>query len=126
MKKDHLERNPKLYLNEILNEILDFINKIKDTYSKGMSYDDFAKDSRTIDAVDANERNIGEAVSVLAKHRITKELFYRFDIPYTDLSDMRTDLTHEYFIINLASIWKTAQTLITLKPQFKKVLDEIK
>lgn len=120
MKRNHVERSPKLYLSEIL----DFIDKI-DTYTKGMSYDDFAKDSRTVDAVDVNERNIGEAVRVLAKHRIIKELFYRFHIPYIDLSDMRTDLTHEYFIINTAAIWKTAQTLITLKPQFKKALEAL-
>ncbi len=115
-----MERNPKLYLTEII----DFIDKI-DTYVKGMSYDDFAKDNRTIDAVDTNERKIGEAVRVLAKHRNVKELFYRFHIPYIDLADMRTDLTHEYFIVNTAAIWKTAQTLKSLRPQFKKVLEEL-
>ena len=121
MKRDHIERSPELYLTEII----DFIDRI-DEYIKGMSYRDFAKDSRTIDAVDANERKIGEAVRVLAKQRYVKELFYRFHIPYVDLSDMRTDLTHEYFIVNIASIWKTALTLQDLKSQFKKVLEEIK
>jgi uncharacterized protein with HEPN domain len=38
---------------------------------------------------------------------------------------MRTDLTHEYFSVNIASIWKTAQTVAVLKPQFKKVLTEL-
>jgi uncharacterized protein with HEPN domain len=120
LKRNHVERSPKLYLHEILA----FIDKIE-TYTNGMSYPDFAKDSRTIDAVDANERNIGEAVRALAKHRLVKELFYRFHIPYIDLSDMRTDLTHEYFVVNTASMWKTAQTLIILKPQFRKVLDAL-
>ncbi len=41
MKRDHLERSPKLYLKEIL----DFIDKIE-SYTKGMVYDDFAKDPR--------------------------------------------------------------------------------
>lgn len=120
MKKDHLERSPKLYLQEIL----DFIEKVED-YTGDMSYDEFAKDNRTIDAVDSNIRKIGEAVRVLAKRRTIKELFYRFRIPYANLSDMRTDLTHEYFIVNIDSIWKTAQTVIALKPQFKKVLDAL-
>ena len=53
-----------------------------------MSYENFAKDGRTIDAVDANLRNVGEAVRVLSKHRRIKELFYRFHVPYVDLSDM--------------------------------------
>ncbi len=120
MSKDHLERNPKLYLQEIL----DFIEKVEN-YTDSMSFTDFAKDNRTIDAVDSNIRKIGEAVRVLSKHRAIKELFYRFRIPYENLSDMRTDLTHEYFIVNVESIWATAKTIISLKPQFKKVLDQI-
>ena len=120
MKRDHLERNPKLYLQEII----DFIEKVE-VYTNGMSFEEFAKDNRTIDAVDSNIRRIGEAVRVLAKRRAVKDLFYRFRIPYGDLSDMRTDLTHEYFIVDVESIWKTAQTVIALKPQFKKVLDQI-
>lgn len=121
MKRDHLERSPKLYLSEIV----EFIEKIEN-YTKGMSYDGFVKDNRTIDAADANIRNIGEAVRVLAKHRGIKELFYRFRVPYLDLADMRTDLTHEYFSRNTELVWETTQTLIRLKPQFKKVLDELK
>jgi uncharacterized protein with HEPN domain len=73
MKRDHLERSPKVYLQEIV----DFIERIED-YTKSMTYSDFAKDRLTIDAVDANIRNIGEAVRVLSKHRRIKELFYHF------------------------------------------------
>jgi uncharacterized protein with HEPN domain len=120
LSKDHLERNPKLYLLEIL----DFIEKVE-SYTQNMSYDAFAKDNRTVDAVDSNIRKIGEAVRVLAKRRAIKDLFYRFRIPYKGLSDMRTDLTHEYFTVNVKSIWQTALTVIGLKPQFKKVLDEL-
>ena len=103
---------------------MNFTEKIK-VYVDGMSFEEFAKDNRTIDAVDSNIRKIGEAVRVLAKRRAVKDLFYRFRIPYSDLSDMRTDLTHEYFIVDVESIWKTTQTVIALKPQFKKVLDQI-
>jgi uncharacterized protein with HEPN domain len=120
LNKNHVERNPKLYLQEII----DFIEKVQ-FYTDGMSYEQFVEDSRTIDAVDSNIRKIGEAVRVLAKRRAIKDLFYRFRIPYVNLSDMRTDLTHEYFVVSVDSIWKTAQTVIVLKPQFKKVLDQI-
>jgi uncharacterized protein with HEPN domain len=84
------------------------------------------KDAKTLDAVDSNIRKVGEAVRVLSKHRGIKELFYRFRIPYTDLSEMRTDLTHEYFSVSRDSVWKTAMTLIAIKSQFKKVLEELK
>jgi uncharacterized protein with HEPN domain len=106
-------------------EIIEFIERIE-SYTTGTAYDTFAEDRRTIDAVDVNIRNIGEAVRVLSKHRKIKQLFYRFHIPYADLSDMRTDLTHEYFSMNSRVVWDTAtKDLPRLKPQFKKVLDEL-
>ena len=111
MKRNHLERNPKIYLSEIV----EFIEKTE-MYTKGMTYEDFVKDMKTMDAVDANIRKVGEAVRVLSKHRDVKELFYRFRIPYADLSEMRTDLTHEYFSVGADSVWKTAMTLIGIKP----------
>jgi len=120
LKRNHLERNPKIYLSEII----EFMEKIE-TYTKGVNYEAFVKDTKTIDAVDTNIRKIGEAVRVLSKHRGIKELFYRFRIPYTDLSEMRTDLTHEYFSVGADYIWKTTMTLICIKPQFKKVLEEL-
>ena len=121
MKGDHLERSPEVYLREII----DFIERIEE-YTKDMTYQDFAKDRRTIDAVDANLRNVGEAVRVLSKHRRIKQLFYRFKVPYVDLSDMRTDLTHEYFSLNVKVVWDTAkEDLPNLKMQFKKVLAEL-
>ena len=62
MKRDNLERSPKIYLSEII----EFIDKIE-KYTKGMSYDDFSKDTRTVDAVDANLRNVGEAVGCVVE-----------------------------------------------------------
>ena len=121
MKRDRLERSPTLYLSEIISYI-DIIESI----TKGLTYETFMKDVRNIYAVDDLIRNIGEAVRVLAKHRRVKQLLYRYHIPYTDLADMRTDLTHEYFSMNTKSIWQTAtQTLPKLKPQFKKVLNDL-
>jgi uncharacterized protein with HEPN domain len=121
MKRDRLERSPQLYLSEIISYI-DIIESI----TKGLTYETFVKDVRNIYAVDDLIRNIGEAVRVLAKHRRVKQLLYRYHIPYTDLADMRTDLTHEYFSMNTKSIWQTAtQTLPKLKPQFKKVLNNL-
>jgi uncharacterized protein with HEPN domain len=76
MKSDHTERNPRLYLTEII----DSIEKIQ-TYTKGLTREAFVKDQMRIDAVDANIRNIGEATRVLAKHSILKSKFYHYRIP---------------------------------------------
>jgi len=121
MKRDRLERSPRLYLSEIISYI-----EIIEAITKGLTYQAFVNDVRNVYSVDDLIRNIGEAVRVLAKHGKVKQLFYRYRIPYADLSDMRTDLTHEYFSMNTKAIWETAtQTLPKLKSQFKKILDEL-
>lgn len=42
-------------------EVLDFVDRIE-AYIQGMPYQNFEKDSKTIDAVDVNEHSISEAV----------------------------------------------------------------
>ena len=121
MKRDSLERSPRLYLSEIVSYI-----EIIESITRGLTYETFMKDVRNVYSVDDLLRNIGEAVRVLSKHGKVKQLFYCYRIPYADLSDMRTDLTHEYFSMNTKSIWETAtKTLPKLKPQFEKVLNEL-
>jgi uncharacterized protein with HEPN domain len=88
MNKDHIERSPKLYLSEIIF----YIGKIE-TFTKGLTREEFLKDEVKIYAVDDLLRNIGEAVRVLVKHKQIKNLFYLYRIPYARLSDIRTDLT---------------------------------
>ncbi len=68
MKRDHIERNPRLYLTEII----DSLEKIE-AYTKGLTRETFLKDRLRIDGVDANLRNIGEATRVLAKHQASNQ-----------------------------------------------------
>lgn len=118
---NHLERTPQLYLSEIIF----YINKIE-TFTKDVTREQFLSDEMRLYAVDDLVRNIGEAVRVLAKHREIKALFYTYRIPYGDLSDLRTDFTHEYFSTDKELLWVTAKTMLPkLKPQFKKILDQI-
>jgi uncharacterized protein with HEPN domain len=121
MKRDNLERNPRLYLTEIIESI----EKIE-IYTKGLTRESFVNDKLRIDAVDANLRNIGEATRVLAKHSTIKSLFYYYHIPYKILSELRSELTHEYFGSDPNAMWNMAiNVLPNLKPQFKKILNEL-
>ena len=104
---DYLERSPQLYLSEIIF----YINKIE-AFTKGLTREEFVKDEVRIYAVDDLIRNIGEAVRVLAKHRQVKSLFYTYRIPYDDLSDLRTNFTHEYFSTDRELLWVTAKTVL--------------
>jgi uncharacterized protein with HEPN domain len=118
---DHTERSPKLYLTEIIL----YIDKIAD-FTKDVTREQFFKDEMRMYAVDDLIRNIGEAVRVLAKNSQIKSLFYTYRIPYGNLSDLRTDFTHEYFTTDKQLLWATAKDVLPkLKPQFKKVLDQI-
>ena len=122
MTKNHIERSPKIYLSEIIF----YIEKIE-TFTQGLTRDEFLNDEMRVYAVDDLIRNIGEAVRVLAKHRQIKNLFYIYRIPYARLSDIRTDLTHEYFSVDTELLWTTAKDVLpNLKHQFKKVLEELK
>ena len=121
MSEDHLERSPQIYLSEIIF----YIEKLE-TFTKDLNREEFLKDELRIYAVDDLIRNIGEAVRVLAKHKQIKNLFYTYRIPYARLSEIRTDLTHEYFSVDTELLWFTAKDILPkLKPQFQKVLEEI-
>jgi uncharacterized protein with HEPN domain len=121
MKSNHNERSPRLYLTEIIENI----EKIQ-TYTKGLTRETFLKDQLRIDGVDANLRNVGEAVRVLAKHPNVKSKFYQYRIPYKFLSELRSQLTHEYFSSDPNAMWNMAVNVLpNLKSQFVKVLEEL-
>ena len=121
MSKDHLERSPRLYLSEIVF----YIEKVE-AFTDDLTREQFLADEVKVYAVDDLVRNIGEAVRVLRKHRQIKNLFYIYRIPYARLSDMRTDLTHEYFSVDKELLWHTARDVLpNLKARFEKILKEI-
>jgi uncharacterized protein with HEPN domain len=97
--------------------------KIIEDYTKGTTLDQFIHDRKTIDAVDTNLRNIGEAVNVLSKIPQVKSMFYHFNIPWKDIASLRHTLTHEYFSRDPEIMWKNATSLLpTIKPQIMKML----
>ena len=92
MKKSRGPSDYKLYLQEIVSHI-----QIIEEYTKGMTPDQFIHDRKTIDAVDTNLRNIGEAMNVLSKIPQIKSKFYHYRIPWQDIASLRHTLSHEYF-----------------------------
>lgn len=110
-----------LYLQEIVLYI-----QIIEEYTKGMTLEQFIHDRKTIDAVDANLRNIGEAMNVLSKIPQIKSKFYRYRIPWQDIASLRHTLSHEYFSRDPEIIWKNATSLLPkIKLQILKMLNEL-
>jgi uncharacterized protein with HEPN domain len=105
-------------------EIQDYINDLTEacedilSFTKGMSYSDFAGDKRTVNAVIRSLEVIGEA---------TKNLPISFrnkypNIPWKQMAGMRDKLIHEYFGIDKQMVWQAIERHI---PYILPLLKEI-
>jgi uncharacterized protein with HEPN domain len=91
-----------------------------------MTLEQFIHDPKTIDAVDTNLRNIGEAMNVLSKIPQIKPKFYSHRIPWQDIASLRHTLSHEYFSRDPEIVWKNATSLLPkIKPQILKMINEL-
>jgi uncharacterized protein with HEPN domain len=86
-----------------------------------MTFEAFAKDQRTIDAVIRNFILVGEA----ARH-IPEDVQEHYpDIPWSDMRAMRNVVAHQYFEIDLAIVWDTIrEDIMTLVPKLQEILDQ--
>ena len=90
------KRDPKL----LVGDILDSAHKIID-YTDGLSFEDFLKDSKTIDAVVRNFEIIGEAAN-----RLPEEFKVNFpDIDWHRIRGFRNRIVHDYFGIDYSIVW---------------------
>lgn len=112
-----MTRNAKLYLQDIE----DSISKINE-YVKNMSFDDFANDHKTIDAIIRNLEIIGEAVKNLPQEIKTKHK----EVPWNEICGMRNKAIHEYWGVDEEILWKTTQDdLPVLEKQIFKIKQDI-
>jgi uncharacterized protein with HEPN domain len=92
-------------------ELRDYINDLTEacedilSFTKGMSYSDFASDKKTINAVIRSLEVIGEA---------TKKLPASFrsnypDMPWKQMTGMRDKLIHDYFGIDIQMVWQAVE-----------------
>jgi uncharacterized protein with HEPN domain len=99
------------YLDDIVTAIADAAE-----FTRGMSYEMFAADKKTVNAVIRCLEVLGEA----AKHIPTSFRKKHPDIPWTKMTGMRDVLIHDYMGVDLKTVWKVAQErLPELKPLFE-------
>jgi uncharacterized protein with HEPN domain len=105
-----------------ITDILESINKIQN-YVDDMKFDDFQKDEKTIDAVIRNFIIIGEAA-----RNVPDDISAKYpDIPWQLMGDMRNFAVHEYWGVELTTVWKTIQDdLPPLVPSLNRVIDSEK
>jgi uncharacterized protein with HEPN domain len=109
-------RDPKSYLNDILNSIVHI-----EEYVASIDYTDFSNDQKTVDAVIRNLEIIGEATK-----NITQEIRDKYpDLPWREMSGMRDKLIHGYFDVIYSIIWETIKNdLPLIKSEIMKILDD--
>jgi len=101
------------YLQDILDSITDIENFIR-----GMSFEDFKRDRKTINAVVRSIEVIGEATKKIPKTLKDKHR----EVPWKKMSGMRDKLIHEYFGVDVEILWKTAKDDI---PPLKQLVQNI-
>jgi uncharacterized protein with HEPN domain len=109
MKRDFLD-----YVEDIVNAM-----RSASTFIEGMTFRQFQRDQKTVFAAVRALEIIGEAVK-----KIPGPVRDRYpEIPWKDMAGMRDKLIHEYFGVNLPTLWNTIKKEIPkLEPQFERIL----
>ena len=103
-----------------IDDILKAIIKVE-LYLDGITLSHFKKNEMIIDAVVRNFEIIGEAsknipISIRRLHP---------EIPWEQMQGMRNILIHEYFGVDIKTVWHTAKHhLPTLKKQLETILKQ--
>ena len=94
------DRDLRDYINDLVEACEDILS-----FTKGMSYSDFAGDKKTVNAVIRSLEVIGEATKKLP---ISLKDNYP-DIPWRQMAGMRDKLIHEYFGVDKQMVWQAIE-----------------
>jgi uncharacterized protein with HEPN domain len=108
-----LTRDLKLYLEDIMKAIGEI-----EQFTEGLSFDNFANNTKVVRAVTMDLIIIGEA----AKHLPIDMRKSQSQIPWSKIVGMRNILTHNYPEANSEIIWKTMSKRL---PDLKQAIQEI-
>ena len=100
-----------------LEDLIIAMNRIGE-YIEGLSFINFKKDYRTVDAVIRNFEIIGEAAKNLPDE--VKEKYS--EVPWAEMYLLRNKVSHEYFGIDYEIIWDVATNYL---PENKLQIDTI-
>ena len=113
--------SPDRIIRDYLEDILQAVTDARD-FTRGMGFDDFSGDRKTVNAVVRSLEIIGEAVKKIPPD--IKKL--RPEVPWNEIAGMRDKLIHEYFGVDLEIVWQTVQNdLEAIVPAVEKLLQRV-
>jgi uncharacterized protein with HEPN domain len=74
-------------------------------YAQGLTFEQFAADARTVDAVSYAIVVIGEAAKAVPEGIALAAP----EIPWADICGMRNKVAHEYFGVDIKVLWQTVR-----------------
>jgi len=102
----------------LTEDIYDAVGRIEN-YTRGMSFDTFAGDEKSVDAVVRNLEIIGEAANRLPEEFREKHSA----IEWYKIIGLRHRIVHEYFGVDVGIIWQVVQHDL---PIFKSALHGVR
>lgn len=106
-----------LYVKDILQNMRD-----AEEFIQGLSYDEFAGDKKTFNAVVRALEVIGEAAK-----NVPTAMRKKFPaVPWREMAGMRDKVIHFYFGVNREAVWLAVKDRIpTIRPRIEEVLRNI-
>ncbi len=108
-------------LRDYVGDILTSFEETQE-FTRGLDFDSFARDRKTINAVVRSLEVMGEAAK-----KIPIEVQENYpEIPWKRMTGMRDKLIHEYSGVDLEIVWGVVNTeLPPLKPFFHRMLRDL-
>jgi len=112
-----MKRDIRDYLTDILGSFAEV-----EEFTQGMSFEDFIRDKKTVNAVIRSLEVMGEAAK-----KVPEEIREQHpDIPWRYMAGMRDKLIHEYHAVDLGIIWAViTEELPSLKVPLGQLSEEL-
>ena len=112
-----MNRNIALYVRDILQNMQD-----AEEFIQGMSYEQFAADKKTFNAVLRSIEVIGEAAKNVPA--VIRDKYPT--VPWKEMGAMRDKVIHFYFGVNREAVWLAVKERIpAIKPVIEQILREL-